>query len=72
VRRIIDEHLDRKANRGYRLWGLVTLMLWMKRWNIEAPARVPLTISAASHAAGAKLLWEQAPHSPRTSEMPLD
>ncbi|HEX4757404.1 MAG TPA: asparagine synthase (glutamine-hydrolyzing) [Terracidiphilus sp.] len=72
VRRIVDEHLDRKANRGYQLWGLVTLMLWMKRWNIEAPARVPLTISAASQAAGEKLVWEPAPHSPRTSEMPFD
>jgi asparagine synthase (glutamine-hydrolysing) len=72
VRRFINEHLDRKANWGYHLWGLVTLMLWMKRWNIEAPARVPLTITAASHAAGKTQLWEPAPNPPRTSEMPLD
>jgi asparagine synthase (glutamine-hydrolysing) len=72
VRRIVDEHLDRRANRGYQLWGLVTLMLWMKRWNIEAPARVPLTISAASKAAGDKQVWDRVPFSPRTSEMPLD
>jgi asparagine synthase (glutamine-hydrolysing) len=38
VRRLIDEHLGRKANWGYHLWGLVTLILWMKRWKIEAPA----------------------------------
>jgi asparagine synthase (glutamine-hydrolysing) len=37
VRRLIDQHLDRKANWGYHLWGLMTLLLWMKRWNIETP-----------------------------------
>jgi asparagine synthase (glutamine-hydrolysing) len=46
VRRIIDEHLDRKANWGYHLWGLVTLMLWMKRWKIETPTLQPLVFAA--------------------------
>jgi len=46
VRRLIDEHLDRKANWGYHLWGLVTLMLWMKRWKIETPTLRPLVFAA--------------------------
>ena len=33
----IERHLDRKANLGYHLWGLLTLFLWMKRWNIQTP-----------------------------------
>lgn len=37
VEGLIKQHLDRKANWGYHLWGLMTLMLWMKRWNVEGP-----------------------------------
>ena len=32
-------HLDRRANLGYHLWGLMILFLWMKQWRIQsAPA----------------------------------
>lgn len=37
VERLMQQHLDRKANWGYHLWGLMTLNLWMKRWNVEGP-----------------------------------
>ncbi len=37
VERLIEEHQNRKANWGYHLWGLLTLILWMKRWQVEAP-----------------------------------
>jgi asparagine synthase (glutamine-hydrolysing) len=33
----IRAHLDRRANLGYHLWGLLVLFLWMKRWDIEPP-----------------------------------
>ncbi|MEO8128526.1 MAG: asparagine synthase (glutamine-hydrolyzing) [Bryobacteraceae bacterium] len=33
---VIQAHLERRANYGYHLWGLLTLFLWMKRWGIEA------------------------------------
>lgn len=39
---LLNEHLERKANWGYHLWGLLTLMLWMRRWNVEAPATAPM------------------------------
>lgn len=28
-------HLERKANLGYHLWGLLILFLWMKKWRIQ-------------------------------------
>ena len=38
VERLISRHLQRKENAGYQLWGLMVLMLWIRRWNIELPA----------------------------------
>jgi asparagine synthase (glutamine-hydrolysing) len=38
VNRAMQAHLNRRANLGYHLWGLLILMLWMKHWNIQAPA----------------------------------
>jgi asparagine synthase (glutamine-hydrolysing) len=32
---VVDRHLARKENLGYHLWGLLTLHLWMHRWNIQ-------------------------------------
>lgn len=40
VEETIREHMERRANRGYHLWGLLILFLWMKRWKIQAPAGV--------------------------------
>jgi hypothetical protein len=73
VRRLIDEHLDRKANWGYHLWGLVILMLWMKRWKIEAPTMQPLIFAAQPEATyqEEETAWQPAPYHARTSEFPL-
>ena len=38
VKRIIDEHLGRKRNWGYHLWGFMTLLIWMRRWDIGLAA----------------------------------
>jgi len=43
IRNLVDRHLRREANLGYHLWGLLTLHLWVKRWNISA-------VPAAEHA----------------------
>jgi asparagine synthase (glutamine-hydrolysing) len=37
VEQIVGKHLRREANYGYHLWGLVTLLTWMKRWDVLAP-----------------------------------
>jgi asparagine synthase (glutamine-hydrolysing) len=36
----VRDHLDRRANLGYHLWGLMMLFLWMKRWGIQTSAPV--------------------------------
>ena len=37
VERLISRHLQKKENAGYQLWGLMVLLLWIKRWHIELP-----------------------------------
>ena len=31
----VRDHLERRANLGYHLWGLMILFLWMKKWRIQ-------------------------------------
>lgn len=38
VRKFVNAHLERRANYGYPLWGLLMLFLWIKRWNIQTGA----------------------------------
>ena len=33
----LQDHLERRVNIGYHLWGLMILFLWMKKWNIRPP-----------------------------------
>ncbi|MBI5085477.1 MAG: asparagine synthase (glutamine-hydrolyzing) [Acidobacteria bacterium] len=35
VEKVKHDHYQRRANNGYQLWGLLTLFLWMKRWNVQ-------------------------------------
>ena len=35
VRSLIEAHLDRRANLGYHLWGLLILFLWLRTWRID-------------------------------------
>ena len=40
---LIQEHMERRVNRGYHLWGLLILFLWIKQWNIQTtPQAEPL------------------------------
>jgi asparagine synthase (glutamine-hydrolysing) len=34
LEQLLSDHLARKANLGYHLWGLMVLLLWMKQWNV--------------------------------------
>lgn len=38
LQRLIDTHMNREANLGYHLWGLLMLFLWMRQWKIESHA----------------------------------
>jgi asparagine synthase (glutamine-hydrolysing) len=42
LEQVIQAHLARRADYGYHLWGLMTLCLWMKRWNVQPAATGPL------------------------------
>jgi len=33
----LEDHLERRVNIGYHLWGLMVLLLWMKKWKVRAP-----------------------------------
>jgi asparagine synthase (glutamine-hydrolysing) len=37
IHSLIRDHMERRINVGYHLWGLLTLFLWMKRWKVEVP-----------------------------------
>jgi asparagine synthase (glutamine-hydrolysing) len=37
VKRLLNDHLERRANLGYHLWGMMVLLLWMKEWKIGPP-----------------------------------
>lgn len=50
VERLLHDHLDRKANYGYHLWGLLVLLIWMREWNIEVPAEAGSPASELLHA----------------------
>ena len=34
----VRAHLDRRANLGYHLWGVMILFFWMKKWRIQTKA----------------------------------
>jgi asparagine synthase (glutamine-hydrolysing) len=36
VRSLLRFHMDRRANLGYHLWGLMVLFLWMREWRITS------------------------------------
>jgi asparagine synthase (glutamine-hydrolysing) len=49
----VHQHLSRRANLGYHLWGLTILFLWMRKWRIETPGepldqRLMVSASASS------------------------
>jgi asparagine synthase (glutamine-hydrolysing) len=34
IHSLIRDHMERRINVGYHLWGLLTLFLWIKRWKV--------------------------------------
>ena len=55
IERLLREHMERRANWGYHLWGLMILLMWMKRWKIDLPSsenEKVLTISIAEAMVG--------------------
>jgi asparagine synthase (glutamine-hydrolysing) len=55
VKEQINAHLERRANLGYHLWGLMVLLIWMNRWKIELAsheARQPIRNAEVLDTAG--------------------
>jgi asparagine synthase (glutamine-hydrolysing) len=46
----VRQHLDRRANLGYHLWGLTILFLWMRKWRIQTTGESVLPHRMASKA----------------------
>ncbi len=44
IEELISDHLERRADVGYHLWGLMILFLWMKRWKIQCAAASELAV----------------------------
>jgi asparagine synthase (glutamine-hydrolysing) len=40
LQHLVRSHLDRRVNFGYELWGIMLLLLWVKRWSIQ-PIQTP-------------------------------
>ncbi|HKW89453.1 MAG TPA: asparagine synthase (glutamine-hydrolyzing) [Candidatus Acidoferrales bacterium] len=36
IQHFVRLHMERRANLGFHLWGLMILFLWMKRWRVQA------------------------------------
>jgi len=43
IENYLRDHLEKRINVGYHLWGLMILFLWMKKWRIQAPASSRVT-----------------------------
>jgi len=42
IESLIQQHMSRRANLGYHLWGLLILFLWIKQWNIQTTSQPEL------------------------------
>jgi asparagine synthase (glutamine-hydrolysing) len=47
VARMIGDHMERRANHGYQLWGLLTLFLWIAKWKIQTAPLVEPPVERA-------------------------
>ena len=48
---MMTDHMERRINIGYHLWGLLTLFLWMNRWKVEVHTPERRAADGASTAA---------------------
>jgi asparagine synthase (glutamine-hydrolysing) len=54
IRSLIRDHMERRINVGYHLWGLLTLFLWMRRWKVvtlpfaESASQPQVSVEASS------------------------
>ncbi|MEA2262232.1 MAG: hypothetical protein QOJ51_5057, partial [Acidobacteriaceae bacterium] len=57
IQSYLQLHMERRANLGYHLWGLMILFLWMKQWRIQStPALTQKLPVLVAEGAGTPLL----------------
>jgi asparagine synthase (glutamine-hydrolysing) len=57
IQNYLQLHMERRANLGYHLWGLMILFLWMKQWRIQStPASTQKLPVLVAEGAGTPLL----------------
>lgn len=39
IESLVRRHLERRANLGFQLWGLLILLLWMRRFHVQPPRK---------------------------------
>jgi asparagine synthase (glutamine-hydrolysing) len=49
---LIRLHMERKANYGYHLWGMLMLFLWIQQWKIECRQDLETPMVASSDLSG--------------------
>jgi asparagine synthase (glutamine-hydrolysing) len=50
INHFLQLHLTRQVNLGYHLWGLMILLLWMRKWRIQIPGSPSLELQLAKSA----------------------
>jgi asparagine synthase (glutamine-hydrolysing) len=48
VQGVMEAHLQRRANLGYHLWGLLILFLWIRHWKIEPKMSISAPVGACT------------------------
>jgi asparagine synthase (glutamine-hydrolysing) len=49
IQQLVSDHKNRRVNAGYQLWALLTLFLWLKKWNIQvSPSESAYTAALVS------------------------
>jgi asparagine synthase (glutamine-hydrolysing) len=49
INSFVSDHLNRRANLGYHLWGFLNLFLWMNRWKIQCALSAQSSLKSADH-----------------------
>src|SRR5262249_9192996 len=49
---LVEDHLEGRINIGFHLWGLLILLLWMEKWQVQSPLQpieelIPATLTPA-------------------------
>ena len=55
MRELVRLHLERRANIGYHLWGLLMLFLWVKKWQVQVTSSLSPASWIREKAAGVSI-----------------